>query len=404
MATLSQVQRLLPSSKYGTLYAIDLETIGTDASSPEAGVVGVGFANEDGCFYIDLRGMEVAALEYLIDFLTKVKLTAFNVLFDGAFLAALTGRWLDWVGCSFALFKQLSSEGFDGQSWSLESAQLDILGWPYTNKDEIQQVLKERGLTKAEMGTLEPEVLGPYCASDADAAWQLWEQLNSVIEANNFRYLRAYHQREFMSEVELLVEAQFRGIKVNLDGLKSYHRDLSNRIENSLQSFLNLPSVATHIGEYNKEVVAAIEAAAPPRLTQKGEVNKNWIKWDAGKEARIEAGKFNPNSAKQLNWLFYKKLFKVVRDRAKDVVIEVDGKQYEVEKTPGGQTSVKKQILPLFGEPGRALMHYNKLRKELSYVAAAIQRTEEGGGVLRPMYNSIGTLTGRLSGGEADDD
>jgi len=403
-ATLSQVQKLLPSSKHGSLYAVDLETIGTDASHPDSGVVGIGFANEDECFYIDLRGMEIAALNYLIEFLLNVRLTAFNVLFDGAFLAALTGKWLNWVGCSYGLFKQLSLEGYDGQKWNLETAMVEVLGWPETNKEVLEAILWERGMSKADIGKLEPEVLGPYCASDADAHWQLWHHLQDVIKENDFKFLQDYHDRIFMTEVKVLVESQFRGMAPDLDALNSYRADLDRRIDTSLQSFLSHTLVAPHIGQYNKDVAEAIEAAAPSQFTAKGEESVRWQKWMASKDSRIAARSFNSNSSDQLGWLFYEKVFRVVGEKLKYVLIEVDGKQYEVEKTPGGGKSVNKQILPIFGEPGKMLMQYNKLKKELSYVKAAIAKTQEGGGILRPMYNSIGTVTGRLSGGEADVD
>lgn len=403
-ATLSQVQSALPSSKYGSLYAIDLETSGTDASSPLAGVVGIGFANEDGCFYIDLRGIEVAAFSYLVEFLQNVKLTAFNVLFDGAFLAALTGRWLDWVGCSYALFKQLSSEGYDGQSWRLEVAQLDVLGWSVSNKTLLEDILKERGVSKADMGTLEPEVLGPYCASDADAAWQLWHHLLTVIAEHDFKFLMEYHEREFMTEVRLLAESQFLGIQTDLDGLKSYHRDLSGRIDTALNSFLTHQDVAHHIGAYNTAVTGAIDGAAPPRLTAKGVETERWKKWPERRERLIQAQCFNPNSTQQLAWLFYEKIHRVVKERADQVTIAVNGKEYEVEKTDGGQRSVKKQLLPLFGEPGNLLRDYNKLAKEASYVEAAIAKAEPRGGVIHATFNSVGTVTGRLSAGVQSDD
>jgi DNA polymerase I-like protein with 3'-5' exonuclease and polymerase domains len=399
---LPQLRKLLPSSKHGTLYAIDLETIGTDATMRDSVVVGIGFANADSCFYFDIRDMEPEAFDYLIDFLGRIQITTFNVLFDGTFLAALTGRWLNFVGCSYALFKQLSSEGFDGQSWKLEVAQYDVLGWPISNKEVLDEALKERGLTKGEMWKLPVEILGVYCASDADAAWQLWEHLTALCNERGFDLLMEYHQREFMTEVRLLAEQQFRGIAVDLDGLKTYHTELLLRIDSAMKAFLNHPQIAPHIELYNKDVVFAMKATAPAQHTVKGTVSKHWLKWKARIEERIAENVFNPNSTHQLCWLFYEKVFNVVRETHKEVIIEVDGKQFEVEKTEKGARSVKKQLLPLFGEPGALLMKYNKLRKEAGYVLAAINKAEEGQGIIRPQYNSVGTITGRLSGGNSD--
>jgi hypothetical protein len=401
--SLQQVQECLRPSDHGRLYALDLETRGRDPSLPTSDIVGIGLANEEGCWYFDLRGASDATRKYIRGFLRRVRLIAFNVLFDGAFLRRWTGEWLAWEGCAYGLFKYMSSEGYVGQEWNLEFAQAHVLGWEWSNKPILGAALKERGLTEAEMWKLPPEILGPYCAMDADAAWQLWQVLTEECQTQDFPHLLKFHKREFLTLLELLVEQQARGMEVDAEQLHAHHADLVRRIDHAMSAFLNHPLVAHHIGAYNEEVRAAWKAAEPPRLTKAGEVSKNWEKWVAREHVWMRDKSFNPNSKQQLGWLLYDKVFKVVKEGSKSVTVLIDGKKYEVDKTEGGQRSVKKQILPLFGEVGLLLATYNKLVKEEGYVRAAIALRQRRP-TIHPEFNSVGTITGRpAAGGEVLD-
>lgn len=163
-------------------WAVDCETNGTDVTLPDTKIVGLGFSNDRTTFYIDLLQLQAEQCEHLLYWMYGREFVAFNIFFDGAFLQKLTGCWLDFFGDAYGLFKQLSSEGHPGQKWNLETAQLQVLGWPTSNKDAMNAALKERGLTKAEMWQLPPDVLGKYCAEDADSTWQLWKVLTNVCE------------------------------------------------------------------------------------------------------------------------------------------------------------------------------------------------------------------------------
>jgi DNA polymerase I-like protein with 3'-5' exonuclease and polymerase domains len=334
--------------------------------------------------------------------LTREKLTAFNAKFDGSFLQAWLGKWLNWDIDTYGLFKYLSNEGFEGQSWSLESAQINYLGWTETNKDGMENALKERGLTKADMWQLPPEVLGPYCGVDADAAWQLYEQLQADCADKIFGYnLLEFHRREYMTLVELLGAALLRGNKVDRVGLQEHYDRLQIDAATKLSEFLAHPLVSPHIAEFNTGAFVDHMEKEPTKHTAKGEVSVRWTKWDDKTITVAQTNHFNLNSKQQLAWLFYERIYSVIRETRKLVIVEVDGKEFEVEKTESGQRSVKKQILPLFGEPGALLLAYNKLVKESGYVTAALALTETRT-TIHPDYNSVGTVTGRLAGGAQD--
>ncbi len=373
-----QLRAVLMRTQRGELWAIDLETRGVDAADPANAIIGIGLANDWHCFYFDLQTATDEDVQFLKSWLSTVRLTAFNVMFDGTFLQAWTGKWLNWVGCSYGLYKQASGEGFQGQSWSLESAQYAVLGWPTSNKDALTAALKERGLAKGDMWRLPAEVLGPYCASDADAAWQLWEELTRQLAP--FPHLLDYHRRVFLTEVRLLAAQQLRGIQVNQERLTTCHTELVANISSSMNAFLTHPQVAHHIDSYNREVCAAWSAAEPTQLTAKGVVSARWKAWAAKEATLIADNGFNPNSKQQLADLFYKKLGYTPRTF-----------------TETGRASVDRKVLPSLGEPGRLLAHYNLLVKRKGYVEAVMEKSGRDG-CIHPQFNSVGTVTGRLSG------
>jgi DNA polymerase I-like protein with 3'-5' exonuclease and polymerase domains len=373
--TLADVQKYLPLED--RLWACDIETIGVDAADPACSIVGLGVANESVCYYFHLAAADEAAREYIKQWLGTVRLTAFNVQFEAGFLQAWTGRWLRWDFCSYAFFKNLSSEGYPGQSWSLETAQSDVLGWPESNKTVLAEALKTRGLTKARMAELPPEILGPYCAADADAAWQLYEELTAQCK---WPAQIDYHQRLFLNEVRLLIAQQLRGIQVNQERLHSCHQELIDKIDTSMNAFLNHPHVASHIQAHNKDVHDVWRASEPPQYTKGGTVSSRWTAWKEREQKWMADKGFNPNSKQQLEVLFYEKLgFRPTK------------------YTETGRRVVDRKVLPSLGEPGRLLNEYNLLVKRRGYVEAVIEKSRRDGCV-HPQFNSVGTITTRLGG------
>jgi DNA polymerase I-like protein with 3'-5' exonuclease and polymerase domains len=372
--TLADLKSLVGSCER---WAFDLETTSAVVTDPDFRVVGLGLANEHTCFYVHVENLATDAEEWLKEWLHSVRLTCFNALFDGAAVQRWTGRWPKVELCSYGLFKQLSNEGHPGQRWNLATAQLEVLGWPTSNKTALEEALAERGLGKASMSQLPVEILGPYCASDADAAWQLQNVLLDVIDKKGFKFLLEYHTREFLTEVRLLAEQQFNGILVDREKLTSYHVDLRKRIDAAMSAFLTHPEVAHHIAEYEAGIHAQWAASAPPRFLKDGvTVAKRWESWKA-QEADLP--RFNPNSKQMLEWLFYEQM----GHKPKTF-------------TETGRRSVDRKVLPTLGEAGKLLSRYNLLVKERGYVEAWLEASATG--VWHPQFNSCGTVTGRLSG------
>jgi DNA polymerase I-like protein with 3'-5' exonuclease and polymerase domains len=382
--SLSQVQKLLSFNDVDKLWAIDLETTSLRYWDPAERIVGIGFACDTHCFYLHLDAADAAVQGHVAEFLRRARrLSAFNVKFDAAWLWRFTGEWLSWTIDSFGLFKQLANEGYTGQKWNLETAQLTVLGWPDSNKDVLDAELKKHGLAKEDMSKLPAEVLGHYCAIDAEAAYQLADVLLDTCAEYGFEQLLQYHGREYMGELPLLIEAQARGIYIDMPKLQAYYQDLLVRTERAKQEFMEHAEVAPYIAEFEAALMAERLNNPPPQFTIKGEVTARYRKWSEGHEKFMQDNKFNINSKDSLSWLFYTKLGNKV--------------QRVTEST--GRPVVDKKILPMLGEPGRKLFEYNKLLKECGYVTAALAKAEEEGGVIRPDFSSVGTITGRLSGG-----
>jgi DNA polymerase I-like protein with 3'-5' exonuclease and polymerase domains len=362
----------------GSLWAIDLETRGTNPALPGTEIVGIGFANDIHVLYIDLTTATEHAREYIDHVLSDLQLTAFNVMFDGTFLLAKFGWWYSWESDSYGLYKQLANESYPGQSWSLESAQRHVLGWSSSNKDALNIALKERGLTKADMWQLPASILGPYSASDADAAWQLRKAL--LEDAEKFPELLRYHREVYLREVQLLAEQQLRGIQINPTRLGRCIDDLREKIASGMHSFLTHKDVAPHIEAYSEKATQAYLASEPEKFTKKGDVSARWLAWQSRYARYMADNRFNPNSKQQLADLFYNKLGHKV-----------------LKLTDSGRPAVDKKILPKLGEPGKLLSTYNKSVKYLGY-AGKLALTVDVTGLLHPQFNSIGTVTTRLSG------
>ena len=353
-----------------------------DCSLPDTHLFGIGLANADGCWYIDVRGCTEDVLQYLRDWLCKSELVAFNTKFDGGFLQKFCGKWLNWTGCAYGLFKQLANEGYPDQEWNLEYAQLNVLGWGRTNKDPLDEALAEAGVDKGSIHLLDPQFVGEYCASDADAAWQLWQVLTDTCAkiGPTGAMLLDYHTRYFLTEVRLLVAQQMRGLWIDRDQMKQVQVDNERQIAESMERFLVHPDVAPHITEYNAGAEAEYLTTEPPKLTAKGEVSKRWEAWVARKSDWIAARSFNTNSKPMLAWLFFERMgFKSLKN------------------TPAGKPSVDRTVLPLLGEAGILLANYNLFLKRRGYIAAVLEKSERDSCV-HPDFNSVGAVTGRLGG------
>ena len=308
--------------------AVDLETKGTKAHSNDDFIVGLGVSSHRSIVYFDFLSNSQAANWAVLEWLEtpRLKLIAHNVFFDAAFLLSYTGKWLNWQVCTYGMYKQLANEGFNGQSWGLKAAQVQLLEWEAKGDVELDEWLVtnkyittayKKGISdeellasfnkgdirvdKSQMWRAPPDILGYYCGLDCAATYQLFASVFlPAVKGQVFedKYL-AYHEM-FLTNVRLLVEQQLSGISIDKPRLMEYYEGLEDRIKGRLEDFLTNDGIKPLVEEFNRERLSEIEAkeptkykkrpklgVEPDKLTKAGKPSKSWEKWDA-KRIKLE--------------------------------------------------------------------------------------------------------------------
>lgn len=367
--------------------------------------------------------------------------------------------YLNWRNCTYVMFRMLAGEGFTGQQWGLKAAQKDLLGWTNTNEAELDEWMVAAGHyvgtlpkeqdnpegrleafetrnnqgtrkirpDKSKMHLAPPEILGHYCALDAFSTWQLLHHvlLPAMEEKFNPKMQERIHHHidRWMSLIRLHVSQQLSGIWIDEGQMREHQSTLEAQIEDKIEEFLSHPKLAPHIALYNrgecflveekepekfKKLQLPKETKEPARLTKKGEVSKNWVKWQEREQLREEmlaspekfqevsgnwvnwqdrlektrqTQHFSPSSPKCLAWLFYEWL-------GMDEIV--------MTKKENRATSEKAKLG--WGEPGMLLIQLDALEKELSYVRAVLKEIEADG-IAHVRMKCPGTVTMRLAGG-----
>lgn len=360
------------------ILAVDFETSGLDPTDTNQQTVGVGVSDGITAAYMDLQNISTEGREALFSWLGTKRWIAHNYSFDGAWYYKEKQEVPPYEMCTYAMFRHAATEGFDDQDWSLKTAMVSLLGWPEDNTTVLDTWLKENKLTKGDMWQAPKEILGPYCALDALATFELYKLFKDQLESR-FPHLFTYHREEFSTLLALVVEQQFHGFTVNKAGFEEYLAVLDKEIEELKQQFYSFPSLQQHLEKFNAEVCNNLLAAEPKKLKKDGTLTVNWQKWQLKTADAARTQHFNLNSRDQLRWLFFGEL----------------GHTTE-KKTEKGKLALDKDVLPLLGSEGILLNQYNLKCKTQGYVKAAVNRTK--GNKLSISLKTPGTLTGRCSG------
>lgn len=230
---------LLKSARNSPVLAIDFETRGNDYSLPDtdAYVVGVGLAWDKGSCYVDLADTQPSELYELIRLIQNHKgLIAHNVYFDGGWIRRDLGGHANWLACTFGLYMQCASEGFEGQKWGLKEAMVDVLLWSDTNETELDTWLVENGYKKQNNAPLKGEmwrapasILGKYCVLDAEATYLLYtEHLLPIVK--RFPKLGDYHHRDFLPHVLVHIDQKIAGIMTDRKHWVGYATELERAL------------------------------------------------------------------------------------------------------------------------------------------------------------------------------
>jgi DNA polymerase I-like protein with 3'-5' exonuclease and polymerase domains len=318
------------------------------------------------------------------------KLTAFNVAFDGRLVLRDTGKWAQWVTCTYGLFRQLSQDRDSEEfRWNLESLEEEVLGWPESHKQRLIDLLKEHGLSKSSMGELawkEPEEFAYYGALDAEAAWQAHCYFRKVLRENIDTWgktLAQFHTNEFLTQCRYLAEQNLRGMAIDRPRLLAFKEQSEKALTKIRKELLEIPEIQPWLEERRHEEAKLLVGQEPPKFKKDGVVTKRWEQWEARtKTVCTKEDAVNWNSKDHLADLFFRFLgFKPERLSQKT-------------KRP----VVDKFALQQLGPIGQRLLDHNKLVKMLGYVNSLWELSASG--IFHGDYNSHGTITGRPAAGE----
>lgn len=379
--SLPQLRDVL-SKLEGNPISFDFETHGNNPADPDHSIRCVSLRVPGFCVSVDFENLDTDVRGFLLGWLSQQELIAHNYAYDGAWLAREVGHVVWPKMCTYATFKMLATEGFFGQRWGLDSLMTDILGWPESGKDIMNNWLRETKTPREKMATAPFDILGVYNCQDSTATGQTAEYFDTVLA--KFPVLRDFLDVDMNNLICLVIEQQLNGLALNLEHLDAYGNRLDKDVTTALQDFLNHPDVSPAVASYNQQVLADTLAAEPSKFKKDGEVTKRWLSWQQRCEEVAATNHFNTDSPQQLCWLFYEKLkFKVAK------------------KTDGGKPSVDADVLPTLGEPGRLLAKYRDLRDQRKFVTQ-LQNVQLNGR-LHPSLKVPATITSRLAGGLPDE-
>ncbi len=359
--------------------AFDFETKGLDPTLPDTSIRCVSFANDAGCYSIDFEGgLPREGRAFLFEWMARQRLVAHNYTYDGLWLASELGWVIPAHFCTFGAFRQLATEQFLGQRWSLKYAMTEVLGWPEVNNLDLKSWLAENKMGMGQMSWAPFDILGRYNALDSAATWQLYKYFLTF--KDKFPVWWDYHTVDYANETTLLIEQQLLGLTIDVEQLIRFGAELDEKIEIKLAEFLARPEVAPHIVEFNRQQVAELIAAEPPQFKKGGGVTSRWLKWQEKVETAKQTSFFNTDSPQQLTWLFYSAMKLRVQRTTKK-----------------GEPSVDAKAIAQMGRVGGLLLEYRNLRDVRKFVTAVgnVQKN----GILHPSIKNPATVTSRLGGG-----
>jgi len=432
--------------------AVDFETTGGDVMNPEHQVIGVGVSDARGSLYFDLRdagGEEVYRwfLNALVE--SQTPIIMHNAYFDLAFmrrdlLQLGCEDWPNFLHCTYSLFRLTSTEDWPQFSWGLKAAQKHLLGWKETNEIDLDKWLVKNGYVsnlkipkegeecpigyyscgeldnlrwakpkKSEMFRAPVDILGHYCALDADSTYLLYTQVLLPC-VQKFRALERYTSPEVYGVyTRKLIDQKLRGIHLDVEGCKTWYQELLVRAAQAQEDFYETPEVLAATDFLRHQKLKELEEMKPPELktkavkkepekyTKKGKVSASWLAWE---EKRAAPAAANPRFVK-----WKEQMAKVAELDAQDLLNLNSGRQkawffYEYLKLPillktkSDLPSTGKDALKGWGAMGKQLQKQNKLIKESQYVSKAIEVYNTVTESIHPSVLLPGTSSGRLSG------
>jgi len=325
-----------------------------------------------------------------------------------------------------ALLNQIEGDYVGSHGSSLKPLQTSLLNWEDQGDVELDEWLTNNGyvnsrgkVLKGEMHRAPDKILGKYCNLDSQSTWDIFHQtLAPVLE--QYPDLAEYHSRDFQNLIKLIDEGRRHGVYVLKDQLERYQKILESTASDCLRDFYETSEVRQALQSLIKIKEREHYDKVPPKKTKTGKISARYLKWEQKLRDISKEEHFNPNSKKQLAWLFYDEIFetqfhwelkkdwrgRVWKDKygrvKKSCTLTVNDKTFKWDSAATeNELSIPsrkcdKEILPHLGEAGKALAAYNKHTKELSYIDSMLSSLKNS--THHTQLRVSGTKTDRCAG------
>lgn len=436
--TIAQLEKYILKPAEGDLVAVDIETRGLTPFYPHTykdeehapKIMGVGFAWVRGTYraaYIDLNAQSESLKAHLCKRLGDLYLIAHNSMFDGLWLRHL-GLSLgvdvrpNWVADTYGLFKQTAPKDYIEQRHGLKDAQVELLGWDEKGDVALDEWLVNNGFykesgpkgerikkaEKGEMWRVPTQILGHYCALDCVSTLQLFDHVFEPV-MKRFPMLWEYHEGPFIRTIHELIDQQIHGMSVDIERLSEVQKEIEKSSEKYIKEFFEIEEIRPYLQEWRDLTIEKKLSKEPGKRTKKGALSKNWVNWTEKWAAMLDDEQycFNPGSDKQLQWLFYERMFEAEKE-----VIEYNRREitcYRLKSprgsillpaTEAGQPPIDKKATPWLGVPGAVL---SKLAKQQTSLTTFVRpylnfSSTSYSGRMHPGWKVPEAVTGRLGG------
>ncbi len=237
------VQALIQQLEQQTSFCFDTET--TSVESTEAEMVGLSFAWEVGeAYYVPTPANWDDAQRIIHLFKPvleneNIEKVGQNLKYDITVLlkygVQVKGKLFDTMIAHYLLQPDMNRRN------------MDILAETYLNYEtvSITELIGKKGKNQKSMRDVEPEKVSDYACEDADITLQLKEIFEPELRSSNAEKL--FDEVE-MPLVKVLSQMEQEGIKIDVDGLKSYSEELGTEIIEIEKSIYELAGEHFNIG------------------------------------------------------------------------------------------------------------------------------------------------------------
>jgi len=297
----------------GQEFAFDFEASGLDIWGEVFWVRSISYHNDDFSCSLEIRDPDGGLINHELEkamfiwLSEQTGLVAHNYYYEGSVLYRATGKLTQAKCCTRKTYMDLANEGYDNQCWTLDEGMARLINWP-ANTTFLNKWLKDNNLTKGDMCQAPFDILGWYNQLDSAATWEMYKLFCQCIKDHEDTwgsYYWDYIAEDFMALLMLQIEAYGEGLTLDLPNLEMYRDKITKEMDIALAAFIAEPRVAKYIKEY-EEAQQGLLVNKNDKHTKKGDINKNWQKFEDTLADKMEAVEFNVDSPPQIKWLLTK--------------------------------------------------------------------------------------------------